>query len=121
MKTVAATSGPSPGSPSPPTNSWWLVRNRRPMTDRITMAKTEMTTLQRQLLAIRLAAWGGPRAAYQDQACIALTRGFMATDCRDSLPEMKGSRGSKELRGRPKWGAAVSRVQRSVVDVGALP
>lgn len=51
VKTVAATFGPSSGSPVPPTIEGWFDLKSAPMTERITMAKTEMTMLERGLVS----------------------------------------------------------------------
>ena len=47
VNTVPATAAPSSGSSSPPTSSGWFALNRNPRVERITIAKTEMTTLAR--------------------------------------------------------------------------
>jgi hypothetical protein len=44
-KTVAATAGPSFGSSVEPIIEWWFNLKRAPMTDRMTIAKTEITML----------------------------------------------------------------------------
>jgi len=43
-KTEAATAAPSAGSSSEPIMEWLFVLKRAPMTERMTMAKMEMTT-----------------------------------------------------------------------------
>lgn len=43
--TLAATAPPSLGSSSEPIMLWWLLANMLPMTERMTMAKREMTML----------------------------------------------------------------------------
>jgi hypothetical protein len=44
-KTEAATAALSSGSSSEPIKAWLFVLKRAPMMERMTMAKTEMTTL----------------------------------------------------------------------------
>ena len=45
-KTVAATAAPFSGSSVEPIMEWWLDLKRRPMTERITIAKADMTMLR---------------------------------------------------------------------------
>jgi hypothetical protein len=47
-KTVAATAVPFFGSSVEPIIEWWFVLKRAPMTERMTIAKAEMTMLHRK-------------------------------------------------------------------------
>jgi len=47
-KTVAATAVPFSGSSVEPIIEWWFVLKRAPMTERMIIAKTEMTMLHRK-------------------------------------------------------------------------
>jgi hypothetical protein len=61
VKTVAATAGPSAGSPVPPTMEWWFDLKSAPMTERMTIAKAEMTTLAQSQLELQCLDMGRTR------------------------------------------------------------